>query len=234
MDKIIITDTETASIKGGIIDFAGIVIDRNLDEVSRFESLIDPCRPIAPAAQEVHGISADMVADQPTMAEYLELYGNPYAVQPGEDLLIIAHNAQFDCRVLSEEKLLPQTYKKCCTLRMARNHFTDLDPDEANHKLGTLAIMLGLERGPAHRAMGDVITCLNFLRKMADLSQASSIDDLLDLGMRALSLDSKMTTGKHKGMRLRDLPLSYVDWVVNKSEMDPDLKEALKPRLQRA
>jgi exodeoxyribonuclease X len=227
--RIFTADTETATMKGPIVDLAFIEIDENLEVVGTYESLIDPLVPIAPAAQAVHGISQAMVADAPTMAEMLARDGN--FLGEGEPIIIFGHNVQFDCRMLDAEGVLPREYTKGCTLRMARNMWPDLDDERENHKLGTLAIMFGLESGPAHRAMGDAVTCLNLLRHIADTGKVSSFDELLALGTRTLSLDTKITFGKHKGMKLKNLPIGYVEWVCKQTDMDPDLRAALAVRL---
>lgn len=228
MPRIFVTDTETAAMAGPIIDLALIEIDENLDIIGTYESLVDPQVPIAPAAQVVHGISQAMVEDAPTMAELLERDGNPFGVESG--IVVIGHNVQFDCRMLAQANLLPEDYTKVCTLRMARNMWPDLNEERENHKLGTLAIMFGLETGPAHRAMGDAVTCLNLLRYMA--KDVNSFEELMTLGTRTLSLETKIGFGKHKGMKLKDLPTSYVDWLCKQSDMDPDLKAALSVRLR--
>lgn len=228
--RIFTTDTETATMTGPILDLALIEINENLDVIGTYESLIDPQAPIAPAAQEVHGISQADIENEPTMAEMLARDGNPFG--NGEPIIIIGHNVQFDYRMLAAQGLMPEQVTKVCTLRMARNMWPDIDPDRENHKLGTLAIMFGLERGPSHRAMGDAVTCLNLLRHIAKVGQVSSFEELMDLGTRTLSLETKITFGKHRGMKLGALPLSYVEWICKQTDMDPDLKAALAVRLQ--
>lgn len=225
MTKIVVIDTETATMKGPVCDLAVIEIDEELNVIGSRESLIDPQRLMAPAAQAIHGITDDMVDDQPTMAEYLEHFGNPFDV---EGLIVIGHNVQFDCRMLTD--LLPEKYTKVCTLRMARNMWPDLKDEDENHKLGTLAIMFGLDTGPAHRAMGDAVTCLNLLRHMSDVSKVGSFGELMELGTRTLSLETKMTFGKHKGLKLKDLPSDYVRWCLSQKDMDQDLLAALATR----
>lgn len=227
MSTIAVIDTETASLNGGVCDLAFIEIDEELEILSTYESLIDPCQRIVPAAQAIHGITNEMVADQPTMAELIERDGNRFAV---EDLILIGHNVQFDCRMLAD--VLPANYTKVCTLRMARNLWTELKKDEENHKLGTLAIMFGLESGPAHRAMGDAVTCLNLLRYITRAAKVTSFKNLIQLGTSPLSLETRINFGKHEGMRLRELPISYVQWICNQQSMDPDLRAALAVRLK--
>jgi exodeoxyribonuclease X len=218
-----VVDTETASMKGPIVDFALIEINENLDIVRVYESLVDPLTRIVPAAQAVHGITQAMVADAPTMAELVERDGNPFASDG--PITLIGHNIRFDVRMLQQANLLPEKFSQVCTLRTARNMWSDLVEDEENHKLGTLAVMFCLETGPAHRAMGDCVTCLSLLRHMA--GAFSSFDDLMLAGTRVLSPDTKMTFGKHRGMKLRDLPSGYIKWVLAQEDMDPDLKAAL-------
>ena len=226
MQRYFIADTETATMKGPIIDMAVIEIDENLDVVSTYESLVDPLCRIVPAAQAVHGITQAMVADAPTMEELLARDGNPFPQT--EPMTLIAHNVQFDARMYAAAGLLPTDYTKVCTLRMARNMWPDINEEEENHKLGTLAVMFGLETGPAHRAMGDTVTCLNLLRHMA--KSFSTFEELMAAGNRTLSLDTKISFGKHKGMKLKDLPSSYVQWVCAQTDMDPDLRAALAAR----
>lgn len=226
MAKIIVTDTETATMNGPIVDLAGIVIDEELNVVDQFETLLKPSRPIVPAAQAVHGITNDMVANAPTMQQWVDQLGfNPY---DDDGLILFGHNVQFDARMLAAEDLLPDSYTKACTLRMSRNMWPDINEDEANHKLGTLAIMFNLGTGPAHRAMGDCVTCLNLLRHICDVSRVSSFQELLALGTRTLSPETKITFGKHKGTKLKDLDRGYRRWILDQKDMDPDLKEAIR------
>ena len=225
--SVFVVDTETATMNGPVVDLAAIEINENLEVVRSYETLLKPHRPIVPAAQSVHGISNAQVADAPTLQEWVDGLGhNPFDV-PGH-LVIVAHNAQFDCRMLAAEELLPEQYTKCCTLRIARNLWPDLDEAEANHKLGTLAVLFSLEAGPAHRAMGDAVTCLNLLRYIANYARVGSFEELIALGTRTLSGDTRISFGKHKGTKLKDLPHSYVSWCLGQDGFDPDLIAALK------
>lgn len=219
-------------MKGPIVDLAVIEVDENLEVISTYESLVDPTCKIVPAAQAVHGITQEMVADAPTMAELIERDGSPFAsVEP---ITVIAHNAQFDCRMLNQAGLLPQDYTRVCTLKMARAIWPDLNPDEENHKLGTLAIMFGLETGPAHRAMGDCVTLLSLVRHMANATGATSLDEMLALGGRTVSQEDKLNFGvKHKNTKIKDVPRSYIEWMfANVTDLDPDLRLALEVRMQ--
>lgn len=223
--RILTFDTESASLEGGVVELAIAEIDENLNIIHSVDSLIDPEREISPVAGGVHGIYPEDVADKPTLAEFAEVYGNPF---DHPNLYLVGYNVGFDIRMVSS--LLPQTYRKVDLLRLARNFW----PENENHQLQTLAYQFRLHKGTAHRAAGDVVTTVSLLRFMADTFNLS-FHELADLARKPLSLDSKITFGKHKGWKLSKLPLEYVNWLLNKSEnLDPDLREALTPRLQAA
>lgn len=219
--RALVTDTETAGLQGGVCDLAFIEIDNDLNIVREFESLIDPERPISPEASGVHHITDEMVYDKPTMSELIGMHGNPF---DHDNLVLIGHNIQFDARMLVD--VLPQQYRTLCTLKLARNLYPDLE----SHKLQTIRYTFKLHAGDAHRAMGDVVTCLSFLRLIAN-ERGLDLQGLMELGRKPLTLEAKMPFGKHKGLKLKDVPMSYVRWLLDKAEVDPDLREALASRI---
>lgn len=220
--KALLFDTETASIEGGVCELAIIEIDEQANILNSFESLIDPERPISSAAGGVHGIRDEDVAHKPTMAECMARDGNPF-IDP--DLLLIGYNVKFDIRMVKPH--LPEKFRSMCLMRLAKN----LWPEMENHQLQTLVYHFRLEKGPAHRAMGDVIATNNLLKLM--LTQTGlSFAGLFKLSQQPLSLETRMAFGKHKGDKLKDLPLSYVRWLCSQADMDQDLKDALSVRLQ--
>jgi exodeoxyribonuclease X len=215
--RIIVLDTETASLEGGIVDIAMVEIDDNLNEIDRLESLIDPERPISFSAMGVHHITESMVASSPTIGEFIACNGNPF---DHPNLIVVGHNIKFDLKVVSD--LLPQVFQSIDTLRLARQVY----PEAENHKLQTLRYMLDLEAGEPHRAMGDVITCLSLLRRVAKDSSITGFQGLLDMMKQTISPDCKMPFGKHAGMKLRDVPSGWVGWYLGQPDNDPDLREA--------
>jgi exodeoxyribonuclease X len=218
----LVFDTETADKDGGVCEIAIVQIDEACNIVGEHESLIDPERPISDEAGGVHGLRIEDLLDKPTMDEFIEVYGNPFV---DDDLVLIAFNAKFDERQV--KKYLPSKYRVMCALRLARN----LWPERESHKLQTLAYAFRLGTGPAHRAMGDVVTLVNLLKHMM-AETGMSFQQLLELSQQPLSLETRITFGKHKGDKLKDLPISYVRWILGQADMDQDLKDALAVRLQ--
>lgn len=222
-----ILDTETVGMKAppgasGICDLALMVIDNDSAIVYGHESLIDPECPISPSASGVHHITDDMVADQPTLSEYAEVYGNPLVDY--ECGVVIGHNVAFDLRFLGD--FVPSGVVVLDTLKLSRLTWPELE----NHKLQTLRYHFKLDAGEAHRAMGDVVTTHSLVKLLCD-EHETDLSGLVELSKKPLSLDTKMPFGKHKDVALKDLPLNYVRWLLETADIDPDLKQALKQRI---
>lgn len=218
--RVLVLDCETASLKEGIVDIAIAEIDDDFNVLWSVESLIDPQCTISPDAMGIHHITPDMVADQPTIDEFMEMQKYPMF----DADVFCGHNCQFDLRFLRD--FLPDQFKTIDTLKLSRNTWPMLE----SHKLQTLRYTFGLNAGNAHRAMGDVITTISLMREIAEV-HGTDLTGLTMLMNAPLSLDSKMPFGKHKSERLRDLPKSYVRWLLDKADVDNDLREALMARI---
>lgn len=218
-----IFDTETADITGGICDIAIAKLDDHLNITWECESLIDPERPISPSAMGVHHITEEMVADAPTLSQFMEMHHKPFMVP---ELVVGGHNVPFDLRAVGPT-WFPPTYRKLDTLKLARMIW----PDAPDHKLQTLRYMLKLDAGTAHRALGDVYTCVSLLRLIAE-QKGIWLQGLLDLGDQPPSVETAFPFGKHKGIKIKDLPISYVRWALEKMDnLDGDLRSALQLRV---
>lgn len=123
----IVLDTETTGLeaaKGHRVIEIGCVelINRRLTE-NTYHQFIRPEREIDEAAEEVHGISAEMLADKPVFADIAEEFVHFIS---GAELII--HNAEFDIGFLDQEFLLAgletTNVARCCqvvdTLSLAR------------------------------------------------------------------------------------------------------------------
>lgn len=150
-------DVETANPRWGSICQIGLVKVIDGEEVDRVSWLCQPPERIGtfePGNVAVHGITAQDVADAPSVRERIP----ELAAFVGE-LPLVAHNAQFDasalrdaCRETGAE--VPQLLF-ACTLAQARA--TKLDVD--NHKLPTLAKHFGAALEHHHDACEDAAAC---------------------------------------------------------------------------
>lgn len=147
-------------------------------EEGRFESLVEPGRPISAGAFRVNRITAEMLAGAPAF----EAVAGPFLALI-QDAVLVAHNAPFDLGFLAAEleiaKLPPPEGPVVDTLTLARRVY-----NFASNSLPAVARNLDVETGPAHRAMGDVWTTWHVLEHILwDLNhrwEVSTLGKLLD------------------------------------------------------
>jgi DNA polymerase III subunit epsilon len=136
-----------------VVEVGAVRFDAVGRELGRFERLVNPERPMSPAAQAVHGLSdADLADAEPARAvlpEFLDFLGDPASVA------LLAHNASCDAGFLGRElgRLglpLPR-HPAIDTLALARSRV----PDVYDHRLETLARLFNLGLDGPHRALAD-------------------------------------------------------------------------------
>lgn len=219
--RYILADTETTGVKATdrVCELAWIEVDSDLNTVSSGYSLINPEMPIHYAASAVNGITDAMVADSPTLEQYMVASGFPLS---GEDVVLVAHNCSFDHRFLKD--FMHENAKTLCTLKAARVIY----PDAENHKQATLAAMLGIQvaREKAHSADGDLDVLAQLIKCLCRDAECS-LEELLHIQNIPKKV-TKIQFGKHRGKNLSDLPNDYVSWLLNKCDnLDPDLRASL-------
>jgi DNA polymerase-3 subunit epsilon len=147
-------------------------------EIDRFESLVDPKRPIASGAFRVNRITPEMLVGAPAFEDVA-----PSLLSLMEDAVLVAHNAPFDLGFLAAEleiaHLSPPEGLVVDTLSLVRRAYSF-----ARNSLPSVAEALGLEAGTAHRAMADVRTTHQVLERiLVDLDRrwgVTTLDQLVD------------------------------------------------------
>jgi DNA polymerase-3 subunit epsilon len=115
----------------------------------QFISLVNPQRDIHPYVEKLTGITSKMVKTAPKFHEIAKRI-----VEITSDSILVAHNAQFDYRILQLEfKRLGYEFsmKSLCTVILSQ----ELLPDQESYKLGRLSRSLGIPLKDRHRASGD-------------------------------------------------------------------------------
>lgn len=124
-------------------------------ESGRFDRLVNPGRPMSPAAERIHGISDAMLEGADPASAVLPEFLAWLIERPPRRIL--AHHARFDAGFLGRElsragHSIPDL-RITDTLAMARRRL----PGARSHRLETIAGMLGLDAGPSHRALADCV-----------------------------------------------------------------------------
>lgn len=213
----IVFDTETTGLSKDkqAVEAAMIEIDDDLNILWQAQALLKPTVPIAPEAQAIHGISHEMVADCPTIEEWVASeFGGPL----DGDIALIGHRVGFD------RPLFAPIGKVSCvldTLILAQVYVTDAP----NRKLDTLKEHLGLPGGgESHRAMADVLTCYQLLQRLMPLT-GRTLDALCT---QPYTILHHCPWGKHEGKLLMEVPRSYREWMLTLEDLDINLRKSLE------
>lgn len=152
-------DFETAASKRASACSIALTVVENDQIEAKFYSLINPEMDFNWRNIQVHGITANDVADAPTFPEVWQHISALFETQQ----LIVAHNATFDNSVLKQTLLrydLPTfSYPTIDTVKTSRN----LYPGFSNYKLNTVCDELNIELTHHHNALDDSIACANIL-----------------------------------------------------------------------
>ena len=153
--RYVILDVETTgfSPRNGdrIIEIGALAIKNRIIK-EEFHTLIDIDQPIPRQAQDVHGITREMLTGKPKPEEVM-----PEFAEFIRDSILVAHNAKFDVGFVRHEfrrQRLGSNHQYICTMEMSQGRF----PRLANHKLGTVyRHLIGKPTADiqAHRALGD-------------------------------------------------------------------------------
>ncbi len=209
--QYLILDCETTGLDNpGVVEIAWIEVDKDLNVIAEFDSLVNPEKEITAGAEGVHGISQEMVENEPVIGDLRF---------PDREVVLLVHNISFD-RPLVDPYM--NVVAGCDTLTLARRML----PNCENHQLSTLQAYCELPKTIAHRAPGDCRTVLALLEYLVEGSGWSLIK-LINYSNVPKRLEY-VNFGKHKGKRFEDLPKPYVNWMRNAGDWDIDIAHTLK------
>ncbi len=179
----VVLDFETTGLsprKGSEVVETGAVRMEGGKVTASFEELSRPVRPIPPGALAVHGISNEMVADQPYFSAVL-----PRLLDFLGDSILVAHNAPFDRSFLDAAVALagrPALGNDVLdTVRLSRRLFPDLD----RHDLTSLCTVHRIDRDRGHRALDDARATAELLRILLERAAEEDVTgrpEILRLG----------------------------------------------------
>lgn len=126
--------------------------------IDQFISLVNPEREIQNFVVKLTGINQKMLRTAPKFYEIAKRI-----VEITEDCILVAHNADFDYRILRTEfRRLGFNYQRSsiCTVELAKQFF----PDAKSYSLGKLVRSLGIPVSDRHRANGDALATLELFK----------------------------------------------------------------------
>ena len=130
--------------------------------VDQFISLVNPEKPIQPFVVKLTGINNAMLRSAPRFFEVAKRI-----IEITDGCIIVAHNAQFDYRVLRTEfRNLGYDFEKqtLCTVELSQK----LMPEQPSHSLGKLVRALGIPMSDRHRATGDALATVQLFKLLLE------------------------------------------------------------------
>jgi exodeoxyribonuclease X len=232
--KVLLADTETTGTdheKDEIIEAAWLHLPATIEEFcavknpEQFEFYHERFKPsiqISLGAMSVHNIIDEDLADCADSSAF----GFPVEAE-----YLIGHNIDFDWKMMGEPDV-----RRICTLALSRHLFPELD----SHKQAAMIYHIGTiySRRPwardlvkgAHAALDDVRMCAALLRFLVLFLRHKNVrlETWEDLAL--ISDDARIPTvmsfGKHKGLRIEDVPSDYVRWYRGQVDKDEWLLKA--------
>ena len=137
--------------------------------VDRLVSLVNPMRPIDPYVTRLTGIDNKMLRRAPRFHELAKRI-----VEITDGCAIVAHNADFDYRMLRQEfARLGYVYERntICTVKESQR----LMPGMESYSLGRLCRSLGIPVAARHRAYGDAEATVQLLRILIEKDTSKKI-----------------------------------------------------------
>lgn len=225
-----IFDTETTGLESGsgdrVVEIAGVRL-KGRERIAAFQTLVNPHRPVSPAAFEVNKISSDMLVGAPEAAEAI-----PGFLDFARDSCLCSYNAAFDLGFLNSElKLIGKN--------LGDNHVVDilkmakrLMPGLERYSLRFVASALGIKAEQKHRAFSDVELTIDVFHALNGKLRDKGISDFINFlslfGLNSRFLDdinnqklARIQEAIDLGVRLKIKYLSGIDALVTEREVIP-------------
>lgn len=159
----------------------GAIKTKNSKEIDRFHSLVNPEIFISEGAYSVHGISNEMVSNQPNFKSLV-----PQLLSFIDGTIVVAHNTYFDVRILNSELertgFEKYTLPTIDTVRLARKAFGELP----RHNLNALRVFFEIQSDVKHRSIADceatVIVFWKSVNRLRNIGKVKDVTDMLQVG----------------------------------------------------
>jgi len=203
----VVVDTETTGMRAWhgdrVTEIAAVVV-RNGVICERFETLVNPERPIPRMITALTHIDASMVRNAPVFADVCD-----ELLRVLEGHVFVAHNVEFDWRFLSAELVRARgrrlVGRKLCTVRLARRVL----PYLRSRRLDSLARYYDIRIVDRHRAGGDAHATAHVLLRLLEAARALDCRHWDDLEQLVAMVPGR---GRRRRGRKSALPRSSDGW----------------------
>ena len=213
----IIFDVETTGLRTGVDRLTEIGAVKYVDgaEKSRFQTFVDPERPIPQNIVELTGITDSIVAGAPKEGEAVRKFFEFC----GEGSVLVAHNASFDTEVIRsacERNGIEYNYSHIDTLVLAQSLISGIK----NYKLDTISNHFKLPKFDHHRADEDAGALAAIFEKLLALTaekgveRVSQINELIPVDPRRLPTYHIIILAKNK------VGLKHLYQLITKSNLE--------------
>ncbi len=222
----IFLDTETTG--NGLADRLCQIAFKT-EEGATVNELFNPGMPITIDAMTVHHITNEMVRDKPCFRNSDTWKKLRDLVVPN-DYVMVAHNAAFDVDMLKKEGIEPKSV--ICTLKLAR--YFDKDGVIPKYGLQYLRYYLSLNVDAIpHTALGDILVLEALFNRIHAKAVVEFGDDavarMIEVSKNPV-LYRRMPFGKHKGLKMEEVPLDYLQWLAG-TDLEEDLRYTIEQYL---
>lgn len=179
--RLVVIDLETCAPPGGgshrVVEVAAVTCRRGATG-GTWSTPVSPECPIDPVTRNIHGITDDLVADEPTFDAIAPELVALLAGRADERVVLVAQNVRSDVSVLRADftrvgSTLPDVDVLDTMGRLARH----VDVRPADRSLAALADTLGVANPRPHRAPADAQTCAEAVLALLDRAAQHGIDD---------------------------------------------------------
>jgi len=199
------------------------------EEDAAVDELFNPGLPITIDAMTVHHITNEMVRDKPP-------FRNSDAWRKLQDLVnsdgnvMVAHNTAFDVDMLRKEGIEPKSV--ICTLKLAR--YFDKDGVIPKYGLQYLRYYLKLNVDALpHTALGDILVLEALFNRIHTKAAVEfgqyAVSKMIEISIKPV-LYRRMPFGKHKGLKMEEVPLDYLQWLSG-TDLEEDLRYTIEQYL---
>jgi len=183
--------------------------------------ITNPNRLIPPEAMAVHHITnVEAGAGIPgTTALRMLMEGKPDA--------FVAHNAAFE-----QQFFAGGGTPWICTMKVSLRVL----PDAPSHSLQVLRYLLDLDvdplaAQPPHRAGPDAYVCAALVAHFIE-QLGVTVEQMVAWTKLPAHL-TRFNFGKHSGKKYTEVPTDYLEWIVDKSDLDADVKYTAREEIKR-